>query len=113
MTGSALCYRTELELLTLALPLLAFIHEGRRETVWKIAEGVSTLRIWRQEAADSSLLRPPLAALGAPIRCPIRFSKQFLEEEFCEVRLEGFSKVVRSNSRKRRAGDTTYPRSAE
>jgi hypothetical protein len=40
------------------LPLLAHIHERRGETAWKIAEGVSSALLWRQEATDRDSFDP-------------------------------------------------------
>src|SRR5215216_7603493 len=59
----------------------------RGETVWKIAEGVSSTLLWRQEAADRDFFDP-----SWPLRSPDSGSipnfQTVSEGEFCEVRMQ-------------------------
>src|SRR3712207_1527409 len=58
-----------------------------RETVWKLAEGFSTVRSWGQEAADRVLFTP----LGGLRRLHSRLIPIFQtvsEEAFSEVRIQ-------------------------
>src|SRR5215208_1358514 len=66
------------------LPLVEAQHICRRpihRSAWRNCLENSRRRLtaplWRQEAPESGLLRPLLAALGAPIRDLSRISKQF------------------------------------
>src|SRR5215218_4586590 len=63
------------------------LSDSLGETVWKIAEGVSSTLLWRQEAADRDFFDP-----SWPLRSPDSGSipnfQTVSEEEFSEIRLQ-------------------------
>ena len=56
---------------------LPLFTQRPRETVWKIAEGVSARLSGGKRRPNRDSFDPLLAALGAPIRDQSRISKQF------------------------------------
>src|SRR5215217_3563527 len=71
--------------------LISSSENASSETVWKIAEGVSSTLLWRQEAADRDFFDP-----SWPLRSPDSGSipnfQTVSEGEFSEVRL---TKILR------------------